>query len=96
MVSYADSDLCEFLEFGWPVGIKYPENLQSKSTKVRNHTGARQFPKDIEKYIKKELSYGAVLGPFESNPFDGNLILSPLNSVLKADSTERRIIMDLS
>ena len=78
------------------MGIKYPDNLQSKSTKVRNRTGAKQFPKDIEKYIKKVLSYGAVLCPFESIPFDGKLILSPLNSVLTADSTERRIVMDLN
>ncbi|CAC5389407.1 unnamed protein product [Mytilus coruscus] len=64
--------------------------------KVRNHAGARQFSKDIDKYIKKEASYGAILGPFKSNPFRDGLILSPLNSVPKADSEERRVIMDLS
>ena len=38
----------------------------------------------------------AGLGPFESNPFSCPVALSPLNSVPKHDSVERRIIVDLS
>ena len=93
---YTDKNICEFLEFGWPVGLKFPEQIRSSSSKVRNHAGARNFPREIEKYIKKEMSYGAILGPFKSNPFTDALTLSPLNSVPKSNSTERRIIMDLS
>jgi hypothetical protein len=32
--------------------------------KVKNHHGAVEFPKDIEKYLIKELKKGAVIGPF--------------------------------
>ncbi|CAC5412970.1 unnamed protein product [Mytilus coruscus] len=96
LVCYFDKDICEFLEFGWPVGINFADKIHPSCKKVRNHAGARQFSKDIDKYIKKEASYGAILGPFKSNPFRDGLILSPLNSVPKADSEERRVIMDFS
>ena len=50
------------LEFGWPLGFK--ENCVSQSDdkqkKLKNHAGARNFSKEIEKYIKKEVTYGAV------------------------------------
>ncbi|CAG2194905.1 RP-S9e [Mytilus edulis] len=84
------------LEFGWPLGFdrKFEEFGNSKI--VKNHTGARNFAKEIDKYIKKEVGYGAVLGPFASNPFNDLLVISPLNSVPKANSEERRVIMDLS
>ena len=36
------------------------------------------------------------MGPFKNNPFNGNLIILPLNSVPKKDTTERRVILDLS
>ena len=39
---------------------------------------------------------GAILGPFTENPFQCSVFLSPLNSVPKKDSNERRIILDLS
>ena len=86
------------LEFGWPLGFQ--ENCVSQSgdkqKKLKNHAGARNFSKEVEKYIKKEVTYGAVLGPFTENPFEDRLYLSPLNSVPKSDSTERRVILDLS
>ncbi|CAC5399094.1 unnamed protein product [Mytilus coruscus] len=84
------------LEFGWPLGFdrKFEEFGNNKIAK--NHSGARDFAKDIDKYIKKEVGYGAVLGPFASNPFKDHLVISPLNSVPKANSEERRVIMDLS
>ena len=91
---YHDSDLVKFLEFGWPVGFQ-KGSIDLKFKKCRNHTGARSFAKDIEKYILKEKSYGAILGPFKSNPFIDSLFLSPLNSVPKS-LNERRVIVDLS
>ena len=46
--------------------------------------------------MRKEASYGSIIGPFESNPFDCQFKISPLNSVTKKDSSERRVILDLS
>ena len=46
--------------------------------------------------LSKEKSYGAILGPFADNPFICNIALSPLNTVPKKETVERRIILDLS
>ena len=97
--NYSDIQVCDFLEFGFPLGFQgSSQNLQSKDQiwKYKNHKGATEFPKHINSYIEKESQRGAILGPFKSNPFQDNLIVSPLNSVPKKDSMERRIIMDLS
>ena len=48
------------------------------------------------KYVKKEVELGATLGPFQSNPLGTPLAISPINTVPKSDSAERRIIMNLS
>jgi hypothetical protein len=45
-----------------------------------------EFPKDIEKYLIKELKKRAVVGPFHQNPFNHGIIISPLNTVPKKDS----------
>ncbi|CAC5390966.1 unnamed protein product [Mytilus coruscus] len=50
----------------------------------------------LENVMLSGQSYGAVLGPFASNQFNDHLVISPLNSVPKANSEERRVIMDLS
>lgn len=83
------------LQFGWPLSFDRSTEL-SNSKKVRNHKGAKSYAKDIDKYIKKEVGYGAVLGPFNKNPFENTLTISPLNSVPKTNSEERRVILDLS
>ena len=95
---YEDASICDFLEFGFPLG--YFGDVQRGSpdsyTFVRNHGGAKHFPVQIQEYLSKEKSYGAILGPFKENPFCCNIMLSPLNSVPKKDTIERRFILDLS
>lgn len=90
---YEDVGVCELLEYGWPVGHF---GTPFSSAVKRNHSGATNFPDYIRKYLKTELCYGAVLGPFKSNPFTTNMALSPINTVPKKDSIERRVIVDLS
>jgi hypothetical protein len=46
--------------------------------------------------LRKEASYGSITGPFESNPFECQFKISPLNSVRKKDSSGKRVILDLS
>lgn len=93
---YSDYQICDFLEFGWPVGYDYA-NSGFPVSSPRNHQGALSFPDDIDSYINKESSLGAVIGPFVSNPFECLLVASsPLNSVPKQEPGERRIILDLS
>ena len=81
---YEDADICTLLEYGFPIGY---ENLETTYTgrHVNNH-----------KYLIKEIPKKAVLGPFHSNPFSHEIVISPLNSVPKKGSEDRRVILDLS
>ena len=92
---YHDARICDFLEYGWPVGYDYSTQGFPVS-QLRNHQGALLFPDAIDSYLQNEICRNAVLGPFETNPFSCSVALSPLNSVPKHDSAERRIIVDLS
>ena len=98
---YKDPLLCEFLEFGFPIGAVDTNSLLSDINKkdiwkFRNHKGANDFPDEINKYFQKEIANNAILGPFRSNPFSSGIKISPLNSVPKKDTDERRVILDLS
>ena len=66
-----------------------------KSSSCRNHTGTTYFPEQITKYLIKEASYQVVVGLFIDYPFNDQIALSPLNSVPKKDSSDRRVIVDL-
>ncbi|VDH96229.1 ATP-dependent RNA helicase DDX58 [Mytilus galloprovincialis] len=90
---YYDYKIVDFLEFGWPVGYSKHE---SPETIVRNHKSALFFSEHIDEYINKELSYNALVDPFKVNPFQVPLTTSPLSSVPKKATIERRTIMDLS
>ena len=90
---YSDHVVVDFLKYGWPVGV---EGVCVSNTRHKNHTDATCFPNHVEKYLKKEFSKNAILGPFSSNPVQGELFLSPLNSVPKKGSCDRRVILDLS
>ena len=92
---YDDKVVCKYLEFGWPVGYDY-ERFGFPASERRNHAGATQFPEEISAYLHEEILRGAVAGPFSTVPFTRGMALSPLNSVPKRDSDERRVILDLS
>ena len=50
----------------------------------------------MTKYLQKEASHKAIIGPFRNCPFVEGMIVSPLNTVPKSTPNERRIILDLS
>ena len=92
---YSDKVVCEYLQFGFPLDFDTRKKLSDKER--RNHKGAREYPNFIDKYLERETSAHRIMGPFESNPLSAPLIVSPMNSVPKASSTdERRVIVDLS
>ena len=47
-------------------------------------------------YLEKEASNKAIIGPFKLNPFKECLKISPVNSLPKTDTDERRFILYLS
>ena len=57
--------------------------------------GATEFPEDIEAYLKEEVQFGAILGPFHTDPIP-DCHRSPFMTREKPNSTHRRVIVDLS
>ena len=92
LLDYSDHGIVKFLEFGWPVGYVKPD---LPLTTVKNHRSALYFSEHTDDYIQKELSYNALIGPFERNPLSVPLSTTLLSFVPKKDSTCRRTIMDL-
>ena len=91
--------ICNFLESGLPVGYVGDDSLlkQLKDKniwKCETHRGAQDFPEEMIKYLKKENSNCAVLGPFKKNLFKSGIKISPLNSLPKKETSDRRVILD--
>ena len=91
---YEDKEVVEWLRYGWPTG-RLP-TLPEPITSCKNHKGASEHPEAMKKYIMKEISKGAVMGPYKKIPFTRKVGISPLSSRPKRDSKERRVILDLS
>lgn len=90
---YHDTDLCDFLQYGWPMNY----TLDTPPTPTsRNHRSALDHPFHVAKYIDSEIQYGALLGPFMGSPFHPSCQISPLMTREKKWSDKRRIILDLS
>ena len=93
--NYEDRIVCEFIEFGFPLDVNKEKKLCYDVR--RNHKGARDYSEFVNKYFRKECSEARIAGPFSSNPLSVPLVVSPMNTVPKANSTdERRTIVDLS
>ena len=63
---------------------------------LRTHRSALTLPSAVQEYISSEISLGRVAGPFAALPFHGGFVVSPLNTVAKRDSNERRVVVNLS
>ena len=98
---YKDAQLCDLLEIGFPIGYlgqgEILQNVNSKEIwKFKNHKGADDYPHAMFEYLEKEAINKSILGPFKLNPFKEGLKISPVNSLPKRDTDERRVILDLS
>ena len=93
LMGYSDHEICDFLRYGWPISYSV---LQIPQATKKNHSSAREFDQDVSAFIHKECKLGAMLGPFESAPFDTWCHTSPLMTRPKKDADQRRVIIDLS
>ena len=82
---YEDRVICDFLEFGWPLGYT---NQTLPVFDLRTHRGALTFPSAVQEYISSEISLGREAGPFADLPFHDGFVVSPLNTLAKRDSNE--------
>lgn len=95
---YHDKEVCQYLRFGWPVGY---EADRPPSSVQENHQSGKQYFEQVRKFVEKELSLGALVGPFSSPPFQPGTRISPILTRPKKDSPDRpcpdrQIIIDLS
>ena len=90
---YDDRIVAEFLKYGWPINYS---SHQSPLSTPHNHQSALAFADHVRHYIKTELSFGAIAGPFSVNPLSKPLVCSPLQTVPIRGSSTRRVVMDLS
>ena len=89
---YHDQDLCDFLEFGWPVGYSAPTRLVSTQ---QNHGSATSNPQVIDVFLATRCLLGATCGPFTVNPLAIDLVTSPLQ-VAYSRSGKPPVVVDLS
>jgi hypothetical protein len=85
------------IRFGFDMGVKTPP-LHTYTPP--NHNSALSYPDHVLSHIHNELSLGRYSGPFSKSKLEsliGPFRTSPLGTVPKSlDSTERRIVQDLS
>lgn len=91
--NYHDREICQYLRYGWPVGY---HKASPPTTTDENHQSAVNHHAHVTCFIDKELSHGAVLGPFKSEPFTPWTRTSPVMTRPKKESHERRVIVDLT
>ena len=93
LISYHDHEIVTFLEFGWPINYtasQWPHPVN------HNHPSAVKHAPAVQNVINKEVNLKATAGPFSENPFDCPIMLSPLLTVPKKNSLDRRLVLDLS
>ena len=90
---YDDKIVVKFFNYGWPINYKSHQLQQSTQ---HNLPSALAFSDHVRAYIKAELSFTTIAGPFQKNPLHQHLICSPLQTVPKRGSTKRQVVMDLS
>ena len=93
LTDYHDSEICNFLRFGWPVTYTSPDLPTASHV---NHASATRHGGAVDAFIRKELDKDALLGPFLQPHFRPWTQTSPLMTRDKPDSTGKGVIIDLS
>ena len=65
LTGYWDSQLPLFVRFGFSLDFDRDSILESHQ---ENHTSAKNYPHDVQAYLRKEIGYKAILGPFDAPP----------------------------
>ena len=93
LAGHNDHSLLNHLTYGFPLGFATAER---PCTDRLNHPSAQRAPDAIRDYLTTEIKHGAIAGPFNSPPFQPWFHTSPMMVRDKKDSTQKRVIVDLS
>ena len=89
LVGYENAELCQFLEYGFPLGLTSADELQSKT---RNHGSSYAWYGHVDKFITTEVEECGLSGPFEVSPWQ-DIVVSPLMTAHKKPLS-RRCVFD--
>ena len=90
--NYEDRGITQFMRYGWLVEVKHvPEHVKMHD----NQRGARENSKKLGAYVLEELNQNSIIGPFDRVMFK-NARISPIDALPKNDSTDVRVILNLS
>ena len=93
--SYFDAkELVAAIRFGWDMSFT-SDNPKPKDA-TRNNQSAMLFPEHVSHYVKKELGFGSLAGPFKPSELPFPIFRSPFGSVKKVKSFWRRTVTDCS
>ena len=88
LIGYENAEICQFLEYGFPVGLDDPLPVLVPAT--TNHGSAYAFYKWIDKFLSSGLKKRYIAGPFSEQPFEV-IHLSPLMSAEKKPDSRRPV-----
>ena len=91
LVDYDDVVICQFLEYGFPIGLAEEIFLEPA---LKNHQSSYLYFSYIDKFVKKELSNYGIAGPLPAPPFNPTM-LSPMMTSPK-NPCSRRPVFDAS
>ena len=91
--NYPDKEIVDFVRYGWPISHN---RKTGNPGKTKNWGGALNHMKKVREYLAVEIERNSVMGPSTENPFGTRACFSPISSRAKSNSTERRVIVDLS
>ena len=84
---YDSVEICQLLEFGFPVGVEVDHDLESQT---RNHGSSYMWFKSVDKFIAKEVDKCGIAGPYNLSPWR-NLVISPLMTAHKKPRGRRTV-----
>ena len=84
-------EILKHFQYGWD--ISFLEEPFPKDA-LWNLQGASLYEKDVQHYIDQEVSFGALLGPFDDSELPFRVYCSPFNTVKKKRSEIRRTVVD--
>ena len=88
---FDEPEITRGMEFGWDVSFTAPPNPKDAKWNLQ---GASLFQDDVQSYVNQELSFGALVGPFEEGELPFKVFCSPVNTVPKKNSDVRRTVVD--
>ena len=91
LIGYEDIEICQFLEFGFPVGLSAepPAKLVSAT---RNHGSAYSYFPWIDKFLMSSITRKYIAGPYATQPFS-EIHISPMMTAPKRPN-DRRPVFD--